>query len=86
MIKSEYINKKIPAVQNLNWNIQHTIKALFSFVSSGSSFFKITKSEKDGIIHNINIQAFASQGTYIDKALEHVIDEFANVSHHLYKC
>lgn len=52
-----------------------TVKTIVPFGDPKSFDFEGLTDDVDGVIHNINISPFASQGTYIDKALEHVNNE-----------
>jgi len=53
-----------------------TVQTIVPFGDPKSFNFDELTDDDTGIIHNINISPFASQGTYIDKALEHVDNEF----------
>lgn len=58
----------------------NTVKTMVQFGDAASADFK-KLTDDDGVINKMNIEPFTSQGTYIDKALAHVIDEFKdNVS------
>ena len=52
-----------------------TVKTMVAFGEPVSYDYK-KLTEEDGAINKMNIEPFTSQGTYIDKALAHVIDEF----------
>ena len=52
-----------------------TVKTMVGFGEPVSYDYK-KLTEEDGAINKMNIEPFTSQGTYIDKALAHVIDEF----------
>lgn len=53
----------------------NTVKTMVQFGDDASHDFK-KLTDDDGVINKMNIEPFTSQGTYIDKALAHVIDEF----------
>ena len=72
MISEDEVNVAIVAFSD-------TIQTIVPFGDPNSFNFEKLTDDTDGIIHNINISPFASQGTYIDKALEHVDDEFRKV-------
>ena len=72
MISEDEVNVAIVAFSD-------TVQTIVPFGDPNSFNFEKLTDDTDGIIHNINISPFASQGTYIDKALEHVDDEFRKV-------
>jgi len=53
----------------------NTVKTMVRFGDPASVDFK-KLTDDDGAINKMDIEPFTSQGTYIDKALAHVIDEF----------
>lgn len=75
MISEEEVNVAIVAFSD-------TVKTIVPFGDPKSFNFEELTNDETGTIHNINISPFASQGTYIDKALEHVDDEFRKVNSH----
>ena len=75
MISEEEVNVAIVAFSD-------TVKTIVPFGDPKSFDFEQLTNDETGTIHNINISPFASQGTYIDKALEHVDDEFRKVNSH----
>ena len=76
VISEEEVNVAIVAFSD-------TVQTIVPFGDPKSFDFEGLTDDQSGIIHNINISPFASQGTYIDKALEHVDDEFRKVNYHL---
>ena len=55
-----------------------TVKSEVNFGSRDAFDFESLTSS-DGQIHSLDITAYASQGTYIDNALQHIVKEFDNV-------
>ena len=53
----------------------NTVKTMVRFGDPASMDFE-SLTKDDGAINTMDIEPFTSQGTYIDKALAHVIDEF----------